>query len=236
MKARLVALTLVAAPLVVPAGVAGQLNGVPVGSVGLPNPLYSALIGLQYHSTWGDDFVGDDTAADRGFAVTGQLMPGRWTVRGSFGVQQRDVAPGVRATKPQGGVLIGWNVAKHRNGAGNRDIGASVVAGAGYGGLQEGASETNLMVGVDLAAMFIMGGWSINPALLPRWAFRNTDIPTGGWQDGFGLSAEVVVDGSALGLIIAGDLLSLGDGPTRTPVSLSSMTAYAWSVGARFKL
>jgi hypothetical protein len=195
------------------------------------------LIGA-IHTTSGDDFVGAATAADWGGTVAVQYSFGRiWTVRGGVNAIRRDVSSTDRAWKPQGFVLGAVNVLHAYVGStGKYEAGASIIGGYGYSALPDGG-EQNLLVGVDLAGVIGLGGWFVEPSVVPRWSWRHTKTAAGaGWQTGFGLSAAVTVGFPfALRLQFAGERVFLGAGEADPPGWPETKT-YSWSVGILWAL
>jgi hypothetical protein len=156
------------------------------------------------------------------------------TLRGLLGAIRRDVSLTERKTQLQGAGLIGVNLFQKYLGAGEHEVGASLVGGYGYGALP-GGREHNLVAGLDLTTVIGMGGWFIEPALVPRWSWRHTSIPAGGdWQHGPGVAAAVTLGFPfGLHLALAGERVFLGAGGAGLP-GLPETNVYAWSLAVRY--
>jgi hypothetical protein len=214
-----------------------QLNGVPVWPVGLPiahAPRFDGLVAL--HTTSGDDFVGA-TAADPGFTLgVDQVLGKRFTLRTAAGLIRRDVAPGQRTTRLQAGALAAANLFRSLVGVQGSEVGASLLAGYGYGSLPRGHQD-DLFLGFDLTVAIALGGVDLEPSLVPRWIARRTRTGTlSAWQDGPGITAALTF-GFPLGLRlqVAGERIFLRAG-NAIPAGVPEVKTYAWSAGIRYRL
>lgn len=213
----------------------GQLTGVPVPSGGLPTVETETIVAILLHTTSGGDFVGPDTDAERGWTLSNQLKAGPFSVRTLVGLLDRDLATDEGGTKPQAAILIGWNFLHEPTlgQAGTTELGVSLVGGAGYGALGRGEDETSLLLGVDVAGVFAMGGWFIYPAVIPRFTWRQSDLRGGrGEQIGFGVSLEIAAGfEGGIGVIVSGDLLWYGGGSGS--LDLEPVDVRALAIGMR---
>jgi hypothetical protein len=214
-----------------------QLNGVPVWPVGLPNPTAPAADAIAaFHTTSGDDFVGPATPADPGITIGFDQFRGRLTLRALAGLVRRDVTPLSRSTEYQFAVLGGLNLLHAYLGADGHEAGVSVLGGYGTSTLSVGY-ERNVLAGVDASAAIAMGGWFLEPAVIPRWSWRRTKTGTGSdWQQGPAVGAALTAGFPfGLRLQLAGERVFLNAGDA-SPPALPRTRTYAWSVAVRYRL
>jgi len=229
---------LLLASLVAAPRLEAQLNGVPVWPVGLPNPNAPSVdLIAAFHTTSGDDFVGPATTADPGITLgIDQSGSRRLTLRALAGLISRDVTALTRSNELQAAVLAGFNLLHAELGAQGHEAGVSALGGYGTSTLSVG-HEGNWLVGVDLSAALAMGGWFLEPALIPRWSWRRTETGSGeDWQQGPALGGALTAGFPfGLRLQLAGERVFLGAGDA-SPPDLPQTRTYAWSVAIRYRL
>ncbi|MCG8467684.1 MAG: hypothetical protein MJB57_05665 [Gemmatimonadetes bacterium] len=213
---------------------AGQLTGVPLVSLGLPNDEIAWIQGGLVHATTGADFVGDDTPSEIGWSAFGQGQILGVAIQGLVGVLDRDLAADEGGTKPQAGLLLGYQ--GYLEEADYHNIGFSIFGGVGMGALGRGERETNLTFGADLTYEREPGGYVIRGSLTPRFALRRTSVEVGAAsQSGFALGLNLTVGGAAGFAIIVGvESLWLGSGGDPSSLSLDAVDVQAISLGGRF--
>ena len=116
------------------------------------------------------------------------------------------------------------------------EVGASLLAGYGYGSLPHGHQD-DLVAGLDLTLAIALGGVDLEPSLVPRWIARRTRNQTvSAWQDGPGITAALTF-GFPLGLRlqVAGERIFLRAG-NGIPAGVPEVKTYAWSLGIRHRL
>ena len=222
----------VALAIILPRPLIGQLNGVPIWSPGLPvAPLETAVMA---HTSSGADFLGDTGAEWGGTISLRAMFADRVTITGGVGALPRDVGVGERTWKPQYFASAAFHLVHGTDAVGDYEYGLAVLGGWGVSTLPGDADEQNIPLGLDLVGHFNQGGWYVEASVLPRWAWRRTDLGAGGkWQNGPGLTDTLSAGTSfSIALIAAVDKTWLD--ATAGAAGLPETNPVSWSIGLRW--